>query len=737
MSNAAKYKKKAAELELQKQFDKAVASYARAIEIADADGEEIEVALLNKVGDLNLRLGRVADAVASYERAVDHYAQHALYNNAIALCNKILRHAPGRSGIYLSLGRICGKKGMRGDATRNLLEYARRMKEEGRTDEAMRSLAEVAALMPELEEIRAFVAEHAERSGISLPSAPAEVAAESGSSGSAAGLVFLDIDYDAPVSTTPALGTPPIAPPVAPAAPPVASPAAPAAKTPRTSSLDDLLIFDPLADDVLEPEPVALDGLDTLPESVLDADVPSLLAPAEPVDAEPTLALADGLTDALGFEAEQRAELDAEPLHGLVADEPDAEPLDGLVADELDAEPLDGLVADEPDAEPLVGLVADEPDADVDFPPVYLDTLTPYRGVEAITPPSLDPVTPVELEALSPFESLDAITPSSLESVTPIELDALTPFDGIDALTPSSLESVPPIELDALTPFDGIDAITPPSLESVPPIELGALTPFAGLDVIPPDEPAVDADWFIELDEVTPEMQASATDGVSEALDASAEIDRAIDGLDLEYGDWPQDDAPALDPEEHVHVPVLDADEYVLTPALDESVQTDVPVLAASELVDTPVVDDAVLADVPVVDDAVLAARRRRRCAPGHARARRRRGDACVRDHRRPGAGRRACARARRHRGPAGQHAVATGAFHAPRAFDSAPRSARFHPAGRTAAHRAARSLGWHRGALGRDRGAAAGGSRDGRVARAGRGRRGDRRCRPRGDRAG
>jgi tetratricopeptide (TPR) repeat protein len=211
MSNAAKHRKKAAEYEQLKQIDRAIASYVRAIEESEADGEDVDVALLNKVGDLALRQGRVPDAVTYYERAVEHYATAALFNNAIALCNKILRNAPGRSTVYFTLGRICARKGLRGDATRNFLEYATRMQQESRLDEAMRALGEVADLMPELDEVRRLVEEHAARAGVELPrrrtppqtdAIPPADAARSRWDRSPE-LIFLDVDYGAPTRRTP------------------------------------------------------------------------------------------------------------------------------------------------------------------------------------------------------------------------------------------------------------------------------------------------------------------------------------------------------------------------------------------------------------------------------------------------------------------------------------------------------------------------------------------------------
>lgn len=209
MSNAAKHRKKAAEFEQLRQIDRAIASYVRAIEESELAGEDVDVALLNKVGDLALRQGRVPDAITYYERAVEHYANSGLFNNAIALCNKILRNAPGRANVYFTLGRICARKGLRGDATRNFLEYATRMQQEERVDEGMRALAEVADLMPELTEVRRLVDEHADRAGIVLPrrrtpSSASEALGDDKSTSSSRDksqdLIFLEVDYGAPVS---------------------------------------------------------------------------------------------------------------------------------------------------------------------------------------------------------------------------------------------------------------------------------------------------------------------------------------------------------------------------------------------------------------------------------------------------------------------------------------------------------------------------------------------------------
>jgi tetratricopeptide (TPR) repeat protein len=159
MSNVAKLKKKAADFELKKDFAKALAVYVELLDNFDQYAAELDVSLFNRVGDLMLRQGNVADAVDYYERAVVRYVDGGFYNNAIALCNKILRHSPGRASVYYTLGKISAHKGFVTDAKQNFLEYADRMQKAGNLDEAFRSLKEFADLCPGQDDIRLMLAD--------------------------------------------------------------------------------------------------------------------------------------------------------------------------------------------------------------------------------------------------------------------------------------------------------------------------------------------------------------------------------------------------------------------------------------------------------------------------------------------------------------------------------------------------------------------------------------------------
>ena len=87
MSQVAKLKKQAAEFEAKKQFDKAIGVYIKLLEGYDSYPAELDIGLFNRVGDLLIRQGNVADAVDWYERGIDKYSDTGFFNNAMAIGN--------------------------------------------------------------------------------------------------------------------------------------------------------------------------------------------------------------------------------------------------------------------------------------------------------------------------------------------------------------------------------------------------------------------------------------------------------------------------------------------------------------------------------------------------------------------------------------------------------------------------------------------------------------------------
>src|SRR3954467_13477226 len=102
--NLEKLKDTARKLEQKEDWRKAIDVYLKAIQQAESGAETSpDLSLYNRVGDLYLKINDSTEAVRSYERRPDLYADQGFFNNAIALCGKILRPRYGRTQTYLKL----------------------------------------------------------------------------------------------------------------------------------------------------------------------------------------------------------------------------------------------------------------------------------------------------------------------------------------------------------------------------------------------------------------------------------------------------------------------------------------------------------------------------------------------------------------------------------------------------------------------------------------------------------
>ncbi len=163
-SSPAVLKQQAAALELRKQPEKALALYQQLL--AEHGGsDDVDVALRNRVGDLHLRIGQIDDAIALFEKSADEYALSGFLNNAIALCNKILRQRHGHVPTLRRLARFSAEKGMVVDAQRHYLSVAEALEKLGQHGEALKALSEFAELSPEDVHVRSVVVEQLLRAG--------------------------------------------------------------------------------------------------------------------------------------------------------------------------------------------------------------------------------------------------------------------------------------------------------------------------------------------------------------------------------------------------------------------------------------------------------------------------------------------------------------------------------------------------------------------------------------------
>src|SRR6267143_5840323 len=119
-----------------------------------------DLAIFNRIGDLYLKVREPAQAADYYDQAVDKYAELGFHNNAIAMCNKVLRNAPGRQTTYLKLAKLYAAKGFVAEAKQNFVEYAERMQKIGQIQQAFAALKELADISPESAHLREMLEDH-------------------------------------------------------------------------------------------------------------------------------------------------------------------------------------------------------------------------------------------------------------------------------------------------------------------------------------------------------------------------------------------------------------------------------------------------------------------------------------------------------------------------------------------------------------------------------------------------
>ncbi len=212
---------------------KAVEIWLEALRTQESDGEaNPDLSIYNRVGDLYIKLKDPGQAADYYDRAVDKYAELGFHNNAIAMCNKVLRNAPARQSTYLKLAKLYAAKGFMTEAQHNFVQYAERMQKAGKIEHAFAALKEFTDISPESERLREILSDHLKMYGanprassakINVPTATRPDGEDISKSGKrkTSSLVFLDLGEPAQAKTAkPGPGgrpapAPPLPPPVA------------------------------------------------------------------------------------------------------------------------------------------------------------------------------------------------------------------------------------------------------------------------------------------------------------------------------------------------------------------------------------------------------------------------------------------------------------------------------------------------------------------------------------------
>src|SRR5437867_5321935 len=336
MSKLEKLKEKARNLEA-KDPKGAIEAWQQVLKGQEEDGDpNTDLTIFNRIGDLYLKVREPAQAADYYDQAVDKYAELGFHNNAIAMCNKVLRNAPGRQTTYLKLAKLYASKGFMAEAKQNFVEYAERMHKAGKIQHAFAALKEFADISAESAHLRQTLEEHLrmygdpERrpgAGTAAPGAPKPQPPDDPSKSGrrkTSSLVFLDVD-------APPAGKPPVTGRVPP--PPKLPPKPALEPEPVVESLIEPVIAEPDTSleiettnlvDGLEPSTAGgmLEGFETTSaefgEIQLDAQpAPALqdeVAPDDippPAEFEPTVAEEESAPDA-AIELEPLSETEIE-----------------------------------------------------------------------------------------------------------------------------------------------------------------------------------------------------------------------------------------------------------------------------------------------------------------------------------------------------------------------------------------------------------------------------------------
>jgi tetratricopeptide (TPR) repeat protein len=121
VSKAANIRKKALDLVRQQDWANAIKEYRRLVEI-DQNNPNVH----NELADLYLRTNQKNEAFDSFMRAIDEYTRVGLYNNAVAVCKKVLRIMPNRGEVLSKLGLIRMKQGLAKEAESYYISFLER-----------------------------------------------------------------------------------------------------------------------------------------------------------------------------------------------------------------------------------------------------------------------------------------------------------------------------------------------------------------------------------------------------------------------------------------------------------------------------------------------------------------------------------------------------------------------------------------------------------------------------------
>ncbi len=124
-------------------LEQALKEYLRVL-----DDNPKDIATLNRVGDLYVRMNRAAESIPFFTRIADFYSRDGFFLKAIAIYKKINKIDPARLEVYDRLADLYHKQGLTQDARSQYQVLADHYLKNGKTDEAVAAFKKMASVDP-------------------------------------------------------------------------------------------------------------------------------------------------------------------------------------------------------------------------------------------------------------------------------------------------------------------------------------------------------------------------------------------------------------------------------------------------------------------------------------------------------------------------------------------------------------------------------------------------------------